>query len=344
MPRPRSPDRDKALELYLKNKGRIQLNAIADQLNLSEGTVRGWKAKDDWEGTLSGTPSRSKKNTERSKQKAERRIERSKHNKKNPSIKISKKVMTAEKAVKSKPETDVKTHPTKARPGNKNAAGPHKKGAGGPIGNKHGLGNAGGHGGPIRNKHALTTGEYETIFFDAIVDEEEKALLKADYDKYRQIYLLIDTLTIREVRILRRIKDIEATPGGMVFDSITKNKGIQTTRSTNRSKGGDEWLGNVMALEMDNSSHVAKPTIKRLMELEDALTRVQSQKRQAIAQLHRMEMGDEMLALRGVSVDLSFVRIENSIQTGDIAGIQGGNFIEALEDVAGEVWDDDADD
>lgn len=67
MPRARDPNRSKAFEIYKENGGNIDLVEIASQLNISAGTVRGWKSKDDWDGQMNGTF--RKKNTERSKKK-----------------------------------------------------------------------------------------------------------------------------------------------------------------------------------------------------------------------------------------------------------------------------------
>lgn len=64
MPRARNPNRDKAFEIYKKYNGEIDLVEIASRLNISAGTVRGWKSKDKWEQKLNGT---FQKNTERSK-------------------------------------------------------------------------------------------------------------------------------------------------------------------------------------------------------------------------------------------------------------------------------------
>lgn len=66
MPRQRSPNRDKAFEIYKENGGNIELVKIADMLKLSSGTIRGWKNKDKWDSKLNGT---FQKNTERSKRK-----------------------------------------------------------------------------------------------------------------------------------------------------------------------------------------------------------------------------------------------------------------------------------
>ncbi|GIM45950.1 hypothetical protein DNHGIG_14990 [Collibacillus ludicampi] len=52
MARARSPDRDKAFELWKASGGTMKLKEIADELGVSEGTVRGWKAKDVWDSQL----------------------------------------------------------------------------------------------------------------------------------------------------------------------------------------------------------------------------------------------------------------------------------------------------
>lgn len=64
MPRARDPNRDAAFIIYKEHKGNIDLVEIASQLNLSAGTIRGWKSKDKWEQKLNGT---LQTNTERSK-------------------------------------------------------------------------------------------------------------------------------------------------------------------------------------------------------------------------------------------------------------------------------------
>ena len=66
MARQRSPNRDKAFEIYKDNNGDIDLTKIANELNISAGTVRGWKNKDKWDETLFGT---FQKDTERSNEK-----------------------------------------------------------------------------------------------------------------------------------------------------------------------------------------------------------------------------------------------------------------------------------
>lgn len=70
MARVRSPDRDKAFEIYKEYKGNIDLVKIAELLDIPAGTIRGWKNKDKWNDKLNGTfQKNSKKNMERSNKK-----------------------------------------------------------------------------------------------------------------------------------------------------------------------------------------------------------------------------------------------------------------------------------
>lgn len=50
MPRARSPNRDKAFELWIASEGRRELKDIADELGVSPEQVRKWKHSDDWDG------------------------------------------------------------------------------------------------------------------------------------------------------------------------------------------------------------------------------------------------------------------------------------------------------
>ena len=49
MPRPRSPNRDKALQLWLDSGRKRQLKDIAIELHVSEEQIRKWKNQDKWD-------------------------------------------------------------------------------------------------------------------------------------------------------------------------------------------------------------------------------------------------------------------------------------------------------
>lgn len=55
MARARSPNRDKAKELYLNSCGDIKLKTIAEELNISYNQVRKWKSEDEWDKELKVT-------------------------------------------------------------------------------------------------------------------------------------------------------------------------------------------------------------------------------------------------------------------------------------------------
>lgn len=54
MPRVRSPEREKAKELYLNAKGNIKLIDIAQQLGVLDTQIRKWKSQDKWDNELEG--------------------------------------------------------------------------------------------------------------------------------------------------------------------------------------------------------------------------------------------------------------------------------------------------
>ncbi|HDX9654337.1 TPA: terminase small subunit [Bacillus wiedmannii] len=54
MARQRSPDRDKAFEIYKASKGEKLLIDIADELNLKPSQIRKWKSQDKWDEQMNG--------------------------------------------------------------------------------------------------------------------------------------------------------------------------------------------------------------------------------------------------------------------------------------------------
>ncbi|PFW65292.1 phage terminase small subunit [Bacillus sp. AFS075034] len=70
MARQRSPDRDKAFEIYKASKGEKPLVEIAEELGISEGTVRGWKNKDKWNDKLNGTFRKIERNVPKDKERS----------------------------------------------------------------------------------------------------------------------------------------------------------------------------------------------------------------------------------------------------------------------------------
>lgn len=88
MARERDPRRAEAEKIWLESGGKIGLNEIAQQLDLPDATIRGWKNKDGWASKLNGGDSGSAKGktkkkkqqpkgTEQTKKESERSVKRS---------------------------------------------------------------------------------------------------------------------------------------------------------------------------------------------------------------------------------------------------------------------------
>lgn len=211
MPKARSPNRDKAFEIFKENQGNISNREIARILSESEKSIAVWKKRDCW------------------------------LNKTNVVQQINECCTTKEKENTTKK-------------------------IGGTLRNKGGA--------PIRNKNALKTGEYETIFFDTLADNERELLLH-DYDAYKQIFIEIDLLSVREYKMLKRIKELEDLESNLAVSSVTKTK-----------KGYDETIVTEII-----------PVKKPIMELEEALTRIQARKSKYIEMLNNFGINYDKLEL-----------------------------------------------
>jgi phage terminase small subunit len=67
--RARSPNRDKAFEIYRKNNGTIALREIAKILETPEKTISGWKSKDKWDEEMNGVLQKKIRSTPKEKNK-----------------------------------------------------------------------------------------------------------------------------------------------------------------------------------------------------------------------------------------------------------------------------------
>lgn len=138
-------------------------------------------------------------------------------------------------------------------------------------GNKNALGNKGGHG-TDNNKNAVVTGEYENIYKD-VLDEEELTLYEQIKTDDREQLLIEDykILTIREKRMLTRIKELKQRGKDMTINFIRNKK----------SKSETETITD------------AEPTLNMIQRIEDGLTRVQEAKRKCLESLEKINSNEE---------------------------------------------------
>ncbi|PFS93043.1 Uncharacterized protein YjcR [Bacillus sp. 5mfcol3.1] len=138
MARQRSPDRNKAYEIFKEHKGDITNRKIAELLStsektVSEKTVGGWKSKDGWIDKLNGVLHKNERST-------------------------------------PKKDTEYSKKKPGAPKGNKNAI--NNRG-GAKKGNKNAVGNSGGAA-PLRNGNAATHGLYRKYLPQELYDLKEE--------------------------------------------------------------------------------------------------------------------------------------------------------------------------
>lgn len=246
MARPRSPNRDKALQLWLESDRKRQLKNIAAELQVSEEQVRKWKNQDQWDKVtlLNGKGNVTKRNKG-------------------------------------------------GQPGNRNAVG---------------------HGGtgPPGNKNAVTTGEFETLLFDCMSDDEMRLIESVPADKQRLLLQEIQLLTVREHRMLKRIEDIkesvEHLPNGDSIDGMTlvsRKCGIEKDKETDLK----EYQGK----------------LGQIQSIEEALTRVQARKQRAIESLHKFGFDDSQLQIEEKRLEIT------ARASGEMEGEEDG--VEIVNDI-----------
>lgn len=148
-------------------------------------------------------------------------------------------------------------------------------------GNQNAKNNKGGKGAAANNKNAVTTGEYERLFAEVLTDEE-KALFEnykmSDMDNLLMEEYLAEykLLTIRELRMMRRIKKLERADKDMTIGHIRKKN----------SDGATETVTE------------AEATVDKIQRIEDGLTRVTEAKRKSRENMIKLGFSKRELELK----------------------------------------------
>ena len=133
-------------------------------------------------------------------------------------------------------------------------------------GNQNAKGNKGGPGAEKGNTRALKTGEYETIYDDLLTDEE-KAIMKQTelYDKKYQIMSEIKMLSIRERRMMQRIKYVKEGKDNYLRIFIDNDKGISLDDCEKVSNEINEILDKADYIKEQYYLEVSSPGIERVL-------------------------------------------------------------------------------
>lgn len=162
MARERSPNRQKAFDLWINSQGKLPLKDIARTLGVSDSQVRKWKSQDAWE---------LKENSNVTNDKGNATNERN--------------------ALPKRPGGQV---------GNKNAVG-NRGGPGAPKGNKYAVGNSGGSA-PPGNSNAVTHGFFRKFFPEETLEIMEQIETRPPIDMLWDNIVIQYTAIIRAQRIM----------------------------------------------------------------------------------------------------------------------------------------------
>lgn len=176
----------------------------------------------------------------------------------------------------------------------------YKRGAGAPFGNKNAVGNRGGPGGPPGNKKAVTTGEFETIWFSVLSTDEKDIVSRLDINHQKLLDDEIRLITIREHRMMRRIQDLIdglSEKQRRIFQErqITKEQVQYNNDVTGETKSIVIAVPSLVVKSIDETEF---RKIDDILKLEDALTRVQDKKIRLLALKHNTSYDAAMLLLK----------------------------------------------
>ncbi|EMF0288246.1 small subunit of terminase [Enterococcus hirae] len=192
---------------------------------------------------------------------------------------------------------------------------------GAPFGNQNAKGNKGNSRAspPVGNKNALKTGEYETIFYETLSDEEKDIYSNLNNDPSFVLSEEIRLLKIRQLRMMKRIQQAEAGLNDEEIERLQQLRKIKTPIEKNGRKL--EIKREVMQdVQVSRKTH---RKIDDILSIEDSLTRISNQLSKAIKQMNELYITD-------YKTDLMKAQTEK-IQA-EIADIGGNNSGEEVEE------------
>lgn len=202
-----------------------------------------------------------------------------------------------------------------------NAKGNVTNQGGAPFGNQNAKGNKGNSRAspPVGNKNALKTGEYETIFFETLSDEEKDIYSNLNNDPSFVLSEEIRLLKIRQLRMMKRIKQAETGLNDEEIERLQQLRKIKTPIEKDDRKL--EIKRDVMQdVQVSRKTH---RKIDDILSIEDSLTRISNQLAKSIKQMNELYITD-------YKTDLMKAQTEK-IQA-EIADISGNNSGEEVEE------------
>ncbi|MGL9795647.1 phage terminase small subunit [Enterococcus sp. DIV1283b] len=191
---------------------------------------------------------------------------------------------------------------------------------GAPLGNQNAKGNKGNSRAspPVGNKNALKTGEYETIFFETLSEEEKDIYSSLNDDPSFVLSEEIRLLKIRQFRMMKRIQQAEAGLNDEEVERLQQLRKIKTPIEKNGKKL--EIKREIMQdVQISRKTH---RKIDDILSIEDSLTRISNQLAKAIKQMNELYMNEYRTDLIKAQTD------KIQAETNEIGGNNSGEEIE----------------
>ena len=169
-----------------------------------------------------------------------------------------------------------------------------KRKRGGQPQNRNAVGNAGGSA-PVQNSNARIHGGYSPVYWDTLTDEEKALLDTEKPDSETLLREEIDLLSIRERRIMARIREYSEAKGGQLLESVTRNEDKREFDSPEDKKLYEATQrakiesGNLLPGRKYNVTTRTEAAYYVIHRLEEALTRCQAQKQKCIRNLMELQ-------------------------------------------------------
>ena len=191
---------------------------------------------------------------------------------------------------------------------------------GAPFGNQNAKGNRGNSRAspPVGNKNALKTGEYETIFYETLSDEEKDIYSNLNNDPSFVLSEEIRLLKIRQLRMMKRIQQAEA---GLNDEEIERLQQLRKIKTPIEKDGRKLEIKREVMQDVQVSRKKHRK-IDDILSIEDSLTRISNQLAKAIKQMNELYITD-------YKTDLMKAQTEKiQAETADISSNNSGEEVE----------------
>ncbi|TGY25686.1 small subunit of terminase [Enterococcus hirae] len=171
---------------------------------------------------------------------------------------------------------------------------------GAPIGNQNAKGNKGNSRAypPVGNKNALKTGEYETIFFETLSDEEKDIYSNLNDDPSFVLSEEIRLLKIRQFRMMKRIQQAEA---GLNDEEVERLQQLRKIKTPIERNGKNLEIKREVMQDVQVTRKQYRK-IDNILSLEEALTRISNNITKTIKLFNELELQAEKTKIASIQV------------------------------------------